>query len=219
MCGEGTIKNVSRSLIPTWSYFGRHVRRHPLSRTSAQDRPCLRRAILCPSGQVSTSHDQDRWSDVMKFLKHQFVNGALAQGHDRVLVEDVYRRVAAFAAFGFCKAHAASFAHITYQSAYLKAHHPRALYIGLLNAGHVGSYPPYVILNEARRKGIPIYPPHINVSGLEYAAEGPGIRVPLVVVNNVGLQMARRIVSERNKRGLFINREDFWFVLSFLTGS
>jgi error-prone DNA polymerase len=51
------------------------------------------------------------------------------------VIEDVFRKVAAFASFGFCKAHAASFAPITYQSAYLKAHHPRALYLGLLNPG------------------------------------------------------------------------------------
>jgi DNA-directed DNA polymerase III PolC len=152
---------------------------------------------------------KDRWSHTMKFLKRQFIQGALAQGHDRQLSEDVFRRVAAFAAFGFCKAHAASFAHITYQSAYLKAHYPQAFYLGLLNAGHVGSYPPHIILNEARRKGIPIYPPHINISGLEYSAEGSGIRVPLVVVNGVGPEMARRIVTERNKRGLFVSREDF----------
>lgn len=152
---------------------------------------------------------KDRWSHIMHLLKKQFVQGALAQGHDRQLAEDIFRRVAAFAAFGFCKAHAACFAHITYQSAYLKAHHSQAFYIGLLNAGHVGSYPPRVILNEARRKGIPIYLPHINISGLEYAAEGSGIRVPLVVVNDVGPQMARRIVVERHRRGLFTNREDF----------
>jgi len=152
---------------------------------------------------------KDRGSHIMQFLKRQFIEGALAQGHERLLAEDVFRRVAAFAAFGFCKAHAASFAHITYQSAYLKAHHPQPFYLGLLNAGHVGSYPPHVILNEARRKGIPIYPPHINESGLEYAAEGPGIRVPLVVVNDVGPQMARRIVAERNRRGAFASREDF----------
>jgi DNA polymerase III alpha subunit len=125
------------------------------------------------------------------------------------MAEAVFRRVAAFASFGFCKAHASSFAHITYQSAYLKAHHPRAFYIGLLNAGHVGSYPPYVILNEARRRGIPVYPPHVNASGLEYEPDGSGIRVPLVVVNGVGPETARRIVKDRDRRGAFRSRAEF----------
>jgi len=125
------------------------------------------------------------------------------------VAERVFEMVAAFAAYGFCKAHAASFAHITYRSAYLKVHHPRAFYIGLLNAGHVGSYPPFVILNEARRKGIPIYPPHMNASGLEYLPEGEGIRVPLTEVKLLGPATAKRIVGERELHGPYTSIEDF----------
>jgi DNA polymerase III alpha subunit len=157
---------------------------------------------------------KERRSAIMVSLKHNFIQGALAKGHTLRMAEEVFRRVAAFASFGFCKAHAASFSHITYQSAYLKVHHPQPFYIGFLNAGHVGSYPPYVILNEARRKGIPVYPPHVNYSGPEYAAEGRGIRVPLWVINNVGTATARRIIAERERRGLFINLQDFLARLS-----
>jgi DNA polymerase III alpha subunit len=152
---------------------------------------------------------KDRRSKKMDRLRSRFVEGALSRGHSLSVVEDVFEKVAAFAAYGFCKAHAASFAHITYQSAFLKAHHPQAFYLGLLNAGHVGSYPPSTILNEARRRGIPIFPPHVNASGLEYQAEGSGIRVPLVVVNGVGPAVARRIVAERNSRGAFRDETDF----------
>ncbi len=152
---------------------------------------------------------KDRKSHKMELLKRRFIEGAMAMGHGRTLVENVFRKVSAFASYGFCKAHAASFAHITYQSAYLKAHHPQAFYLGLLNAGHVGSYPPSVMLNEARRRGMPVYPPHVNASGIEYEADGSGIRAPLVVVNGVGPAMARRIVTEREKRGPFRNVGDF----------
>ncbi|MEI8181397.1 MAG: DNA polymerase III subunit alpha [Desulfomonile sp.] len=152
---------------------------------------------------------KDHRSQKMEALRWQFIKGSIAQGHSRVLAERVFRRVASFASYGFCKAHAASFAHITYQSAYLKAHHPQAFYLGLLNAGHVGSYPPSVILNEARRRGIPVYPPHLNASGTEYEVDGSGIRVPLVVINGVGPATARRIVAERRRRGPFRNRGDF----------
>ncbi|MEJ2717549.1 MAG: DNA polymerase III subunit alpha [Deltaproteobacteria bacterium] len=151
---------------------------------------------------------KERRSSKMNLLKHRFIQGAFARGHSRALIEEVFEEVAAFASYGFCKAHAASFAHITYQSAYLKAHHPQAFYVGLLNAGHVGSYPPYVILNEARRRGIPVYPPHVNASELEYRVEGSGIRAPLVVVNGVGPAMARRIVADRKRRGTFHSQRD-----------
>ena len=157
---------------------------------------------------------KDRKSGKMDLLKREFIRGAMAKGHSRTLAEEVFRKVAAFASFGFCKAHAASFAHITYQSAFLKAHYPQAFYLGLLNAGHVGSYPPSVILNEARRRGIPVYPPHLNASGLEYEQDGSGIRAPLVVVNGVGPAMARRIVADRQRKGLFRSRKDFLTRLS-----
>jgi len=152
---------------------------------------------------------KDRRSKKMVRLRSRFVEGALARGHSLSMIEDVFEKVAAFAAYGFCKAHAASFAHITYQSAFLKAHHPQAFYLGLLNAGHVGSYPPSTILNEARRRGIPIFPPHVNASSLEYEAEGSGIRAPLVVVNGVGPAVARRILAERKRRGAFRDETDF----------
>ena len=65
------------------------------------------------------------------------------------------------------------------------------------------------MLNEAKRRGIPIYPPHVNAGGLEYEAEGSGIRVPLVVINGVGLATARRIAANRRRRGAFRSLADF----------
>ena len=152
---------------------------------------------------------KDRSSRKMELLKQSFLEGAKAQGHSESIAEEVFTHVSAFAAYGFCKAHAASFAHITYQSAYLKAHYPQAFYLGLLNAGQVGSYPHSVVINEARRRGIRIYPPHINSSGAEYYAEGSGIRVPLDVINGVGPAMARRIRANRDRFGQFRSREEF----------
>ncbi len=153
---------------------------------------------------------KDRSSGEMVRLRHAFIQGALKKGHPRWLAEEVYERVAAFAAYGFCKAHAVAFAEITYESAWIKANHPRAFYLGLLNAGHVGSYPPGVILNEARRKGIPVYPPHVNKSGLEYRAEGAGIRTPFTIVKGIGPRFAAAVVEERERGGPFISWEDFF---------
>jgi len=152
---------------------------------------------------------KDRSPEEMAKIKDRFVSGARRKGYSPEVAERVFEMVASFAAYGFCKAHAASFAHITFQSAYLKAHHPREFYIGLLNAGHVGSYPPFVILNEARRRGIPVYPPHVNTSGLEYLPEGEGIRVPLTEVKSVGPETARKIVEEREIRGPYTGLRDF----------
>jgi len=204
--GQETLKIPHDDLIPILSetygviLFQEQVLRivHTFAGLSYSDADLFRRAMT-----------KDRKSGVMESLNRQFIQGATTKGYGRVLAEQMFERIAAFASFGFCKAHAASFAHITYQSAFLKAHYPQAFYIGLLNAGHVGSYPPYVILNEARRKGIPIHAPHVNHSGVEYEAEGRGIRVPLWVINGVGAATGRRIIAERSRRGLFESLQDF----------
>ncbi|MBW1999484.1 MAG: DNA polymerase III subunit alpha, partial [Deltaproteobacteria bacterium] len=107
---------------------------------------------------------KDRSEEQMESLKASFIRGAIKQGYSLDTAEEIFGMVASFAGYGFCKAHAASFAHITYQSAFLKAHYPLEFYLGLLNAGHVGSYPKSVILNEARRRGFEVLGPHVNYS-------------------------------------------------------
>ncbi len=163
----------------------------------------------CEADAFRRAMTRDRSPEEMEKLKERFITGALKRGYSRETAEEIFRMVTSFAAYGFCKAHAASFAHITYKSAYLKAHYPREFYIGLLNAGCVGSYPSFVVLNEARRKGIPIYPPHVNYSFTEYVAEGEGIRVPLTQVRSVGRRTAELIVAEREKNGRYTSIEDF----------
>ncbi len=204
--GEEPVRTYHPDLIPILEetygviVFQEQVLRivHTFSGLSYAQADAFRRAMT-----------KDRRNQKMPLLKNQFIQGALSKGHSKELAEEVFEKVAAFAAYGFCKAHAASFAHITYQSAFLKAHYPRAFYLGLLNAGYVGSYPAYVILNEARRRGIPVYQPHVNAGGLEYEAEGAGIRVPLAVINGLGPATARRIVAERKRRGPFRSLTDF----------
>ncbi|MDT7537251.1 MAG: error-prone polymerase, partial [Actinomycetota bacterium] len=84
-----------------------------------------------------------------------FVPTALGRGYDLGLVEQVWEVLKAFASFGFCKAHAAAFALPTYQSAWLKAHHPAAFLAGVLTHDP-GMYPKRLILDDARQFGIAI---------------------------------------------------------------
>ncbi|MFE2444757.1 DNA polymerase III subunit alpha [Streptomyces melanosporofaciens] len=78
--------------------------------------------------------------------------------------------VEAFGSYGFCKAHAVAFAVPTYQSAWLKAHHPAAFYAGLLTHDP-GMYPKRLLLADARRRGVPILPLDVNRSGATYRIE------------------------------------------------
>ncbi len=85
-------------------------------------------------------------------------------------IDAVWREVASFAAFGFCKAHAAAFAVPTYQSCWLKANHAAAFYAGVLTH-EPGMYPRRAILDDARHHDIPILPLDINASAKPYTIE------------------------------------------------
>jgi DNA polymerase III alpha subunit len=144
----------------------------------------------------------------MERIKAFFIQGAIGQGYGKKTAEKIFAMVASFAGYGFCKAHAASFAHITYRSAFLKAHYPIEFYLGLLNAGHVGSYPKSVILNEAKRRGFEVLPPHINYSYNDYTAENRGIRIGLLAINGLGPRFCERILRERGQ-GAFVSIKEF----------
>src|SRR5262249_27147697 len=78
-----------------------------------------------------------------------------------------------FAAYGFCKSHAAAFAMLTYQSAWLRLYHAPEFYAALLNNQPMGFYSPEVIVNEARRRGVPVLPVEVNQSRARCTIEGP----------------------------------------------
>ena len=98
---------------------------------------------------------------------------ALGRGYDGATVERVWEILKAFGSFGFCKAHAAAFALPTYQSAWLKAHHPAAFLAGVLTHDP-GMYPKRLILDDARQLGIAVLPLDVNRSDADYRVERVG---------------------------------------------
>ncbi|WP_229899840.1 DNA polymerase III subunit alpha [Streptomyces hiroshimensis] len=99
-----------------------------------------------------------------------FAEEAAKLGHRPDAVRRTWEIVEAFGSYGFCKAHAVAFAVPTYQSAWLKAHHPAAFYAGLLTHDP-GMYPKRLLLADARRRGVPILPLDVNRSGAAYSIE------------------------------------------------
>ena len=140
--------------------------------------------------------------------RQAFVQSCLERGVDEGVAQLMWDQVSSFASYGFPKAHAAAFAHIAYQSAWLRVHHPLEFFLGLLNAGHVGGYPPRVLVNEARRQGLAILPPHVNHSRELYLAEKGGIRVSLVVVRGMGPAGVEKLLAARDQGGPFRDRQD-----------
>ncbi|MEU2063405.1 DNA polymerase III subunit alpha [Streptomyces sp. NPDC013455] len=145
-------------------------------------------------------------------IKVWFAQQAAARGYDAETIQRTWEIVAAFGSYGFCKAHAVAFAVPTYQSAWLKAHHPAAFYAGLLTHDP-GMYPKRLLLADARRRGVPILPLDVNVSGvahrIELVSESPeawGLRLALSDVHGISETEARRIADGQPYASLL----DFW---------
>ncbi|GAA2222489.1 DNA polymerase III subunit alpha [Streptomyces nogalater] len=140
-----------------------------------------------------------------------FAQRAAARGYDAETIGRTWEIVEAFGSYGFCKAHAVAFAVPTYQSAWLKAHHPAAFYAGLLTHDP-GMYPKRLLLADARRRGVPILPLDVNVSGVAHRIElvsesgGWGLRLALCDVHGISEAEARRIADGQPYSSLV----DFW---------
>ncbi|MET9961210.1 DNA polymerase III subunit alpha [Streptomyces sp. NPDC006326] len=145
-------------------------------------------------------------------IKVWFAAKAAARGYAAEVIGRTWEIVEAFGSYGFCKAHAVAFAVPTYQSAWLKAHHPAAFYAGLLTHDP-GMYPKRLLLADARRRGVPVLPLDVNRSAvahrIELVSEDPavwGLRLALADVHGISEAEAARIEQGQPYGSL----RDFW---------
>ncbi|WP_328975605.1 DNA polymerase III subunit alpha [Streptomyces canus] len=145
-------------------------------------------------------------------IRFWFAQHAAANGYSAETIQRTWEIVEAFGSYGFCKAHAVAFAVPTYQSAWLKAHHPAAFYAGLLTHDP-GMYPKRLLLADARRRGVPILPLDVNGSGvahrIELVSESStvwGLRLALSDVHGISEAEAARIAQGQPYASLL----DFW---------
>jgi DNA polymerase III alpha subunit len=107
----------------------------------------------------------------MQAERDRFVGGAMRTGLTEEDGEDLFKRCSAFAEFGFARAHAAAFAKITYDTAWLKQRYPAYYYAGVLNNQPMGFYSPAVIVGDAKRHGVRVLPVDVNASRWEHEVE------------------------------------------------
>jgi error-prone DNA polymerase len=154
------------------------------------------------------SMSRKRSRDAMLSLWNQFRDGAEKKGVLRETARNVFKKLLGFAEYGFPKAHAAAFAVLAYQSCWLKFYYPAEFTCALLNNQPMGFYPPHVITNDAKRHGLRIFPPDINISGIRCSVEGNAIRIGLGYIEELGEKPVQAIVLERAANGPYRSLAD-----------
>ncbi len=126
-----------------------------------------------------------------------FVAGAEANGIAGAVAAEVFGQLKAFGGYSFPKSHAAAFAVLVYQSAWLKCYYPAAFYTALLNNQPMGFWSPAVIVNDARHHGIRILAVDVNHSRANCTIEDGGIRIGFRYVRGLGEAGADRLEAAR----------------------
>ena len=138
-----------------------------------------------------------------------FRDGAAAKGVDGRTAKKVFEQVVAFSEFGFPKSHAVAFGLLAFQSAWLRDRYPPEYYVGLFNNQPMGFYSLDAIGRDARRHGVGVRLPDLNVSGVACTAEGGDVRIGLGMVRDWGAEAAELVVAERGRDGPFASLPDF----------
>ncbi len=137
------------------------------------------------------------------------VPGCVRNGIDEISANKIFDEMAEFAKYAFNKSHAACYAVISYQTAYLKAYYPTEFMAAMLNSflGNLDKIPQYI--DECKSLGIEILKPDINNSSTKFTVEGNKIRFGLGSIKNVGTVPVECIVKERKENGSFKSFADF----------
>jgi DNA polymerase III subunit alpha len=141
--------------------------------------------------------------------KEKLTNGMIKNGIPPAIAREIWELFPPFARYGFNKSHAACYAMIGYQTAYLKAHYPEEFTAATLNAELNDIERISVLIQEAKQSGLEILAPDANKSYINFTPEGEKIRFGLLAIKNVGSEIAKAIIEERSRSGPFANFEQF----------
>jgi error-prone DNA polymerase len=138
----------------------------------------------------------------------EFCRGAASHGASPATIEKIWTMIMSFAGYSFCKPHSASYAQVSFKSAYLRAHYP-AEFMAAVLSNEGGFYSTFAYLSEARRMGLAILPPDVNASDWAYTGEGDRLRIGLMQVKTIPKALAMTIMAERTQGGPYVSFQDF----------
>jgi error-prone DNA polymerase len=156
-----------------------------------------------------------RSEDAIEAYRQRFYEGAARNGVSEETAALVFSKLSGFASFGFPKSHAAAFALLAYQSAWLRHHYSAEFLCALLNAQPMGFYPPASLVRDAQRRGVEVLPPDVHESAdrcqiQKFHPHHPPhdgattyVRIGLAYVRGLGEEPAKAFVAERERGGPF----------------
>ncbi len=148
-------------------------------------------------------------ADMLMAERGDFLRGAVSRGMTETEAEELFDDMAAFSSYAYNKSHAAAYAVVSYETAYLKRHYKKEFFASLLDSvlGSEGKTAAYIA--ECARSGIKVLPPDINESRADYTESAAGIRYGLAALKGVGVQFIDEITNERERGGPFRSFYDF----------
>ena len=137
------------------------------------------------------------------------VKGCIENGIDEKTANHIYDEMIDFARYAFNKSHAACYAVVAYQTAYLKYYYPKEFFAALMTSvmDNVGKVSEYIL--TCRQMGIHILPPDINEGQSGFSVSGDAIRYGLSAIKSIGRNVVDEIIRERQNNGLFTSIDDF----------
>ncbi len=138
----------------------------------------------------------------------QFFNGAAKNGALPDVINEIWKMIMSFAGYSFCKPHSASYAQVSFKSAYLRTHYP-AEFMAAVISNQGGFYSIFAYVSEARRMGLAILLPDLNESDWAYRGEGERLRMGLMQVKTIPKDLGEKIVTERTQHGPYRSFQDF----------
>ncbi|MEB3034008.1 error-prone DNA polymerase [[Mycobacterium] nativiensis] len=161
--------------------------------------------------QLRRAMGSKRSPERMRRLRDRFYDGmAQCHGITGAVADRIYEKLEAFANYGFPESHAMSFASLVFYSAWFKLHHPAAFCAALLRAQPMGFYSPQSLVADARRHGVVVHGPDVNASlaHATLAEAGTQVRIGLGAVRGIGVDLADRLVADREAHGRFASMLD-----------
>lgn len=171
---------------------------HHIAGLTLEEADLLRRAM---SGKM-------RSHKAMEQITNKFFLSSKDKGLTDEQAKELWRQIESFAGYSFCKAHSASFALLSFQVAFLKAHYPAEFMASVLSNGG-GFYSPAVYIQESKRIGLEVKLPCINKSDYEYTGTGKVLRIGLMVLKNLSRNSIEKIIKERGENGKYVSLADF----------